>query len=301
MNDASVIADQSYARAALISGASTGIGKACALALAERGWRVFAGVRKEGDREALRDADASGAVQPVMLDVTDQASIDAAVAFVRANLADSAMLAALINNAGIVVASPGEMVPIDLLREQFEVNTFGAVALTQAALPMLREARGRIICVSSISGRIAFPMLGPYAGSKFALGALMDSMRVELAETGVQVSLIEPGSVATPIWDKARDAFSGMVDDWPDDAKQRYGDLLTAIRASSAEKSASAMPVETVVDEVLHALSAKRAPAHRVIGPSTRWEFRIMRCLPWRWRDGLIRWGLAKRAKKAKK
>ena len=175
----------------LITGASTGIGRAAALRLAGKGWTVLAGVR---DREAAESlvADAPpGSLTALTLDVTDAAQIAAAVAQLPASGLD-----ALVNNAGIGIGGPLELVSSEDLRRQFDVNVFAQVAVTQAMLPALRRASGRIVFISSIGGRVAMAFTAPYAASKHAIEAFGDALRVELRTSGVQVALIEPGSVA---------------------------------------------------------------------------------------------------------
>ncbi len=183
--------------AVLVTGASTGIGRATGLYLQARGFRVFASVRRETDA-----ADLSGAT-PVLLDVENAESIRAAADAVGAALEDGA-LQGLVNNAGIAVSGPLEFLEMSDLRHQFEVNLFGQVAVTRAFLPLLRRAKnGRIVNMSSISGRITAPLLGPYSMSKFALEAFSDALRRELSPFGLSVSVVEPGAIKTPIWDKA--------------------------------------------------------------------------------------------------
>ncbi len=176
--------------AVLITGASTGIGAACALHLDRLGFRVWAGVRRPSDGEALV-GQASRQLTPIILDVTDSNSIAAALAGVGAG-AGGDSLAGLVNNAGIVVAAPVEILPIAELRTQLEVNVIGLVAVTQAALPLLRLGRGRVVNIGSISGRMATPVIGAYAASKFAVEALTDALRVEVQPWGIDVALIEP-------------------------------------------------------------------------------------------------------------
>src|SRR5258708_33287478 len=184
------------ARSVVATGASTGIGEACALRLDRRGFHVFAGVRREVDGGALKQK-ASGRLTPILLDVTDASSIKSAAAAVAASL-DEEGLSGLVNNAGIAIAGPLEFLPIDELRRQFEVNVIGQIAVTQAFLPLLRKGHGRIVNMGSISGRLAFPLLGPYAASKFALRALTTALRMELRPWGIPVSIIEPSGIATP-------------------------------------------------------------------------------------------------------
>jgi NAD(P)-dependent dehydrogenase (short-subunit alcohol dehydrogenase family) len=179
----------------LVTGASTGIGRACALRFAELGYRIFAGVRKLADGEALR-ANSSGNIEPVLLDVTQTESIVGALA-----VADDQPLAGLVNNAGIALVGPLELLPIDAWRKQFEVNVIGLVAVTQAFLPLLRRGRGRIVNIGSIAGRSALPGSGAYDSTKFAVEAITDVLRMELHAFGISVSVIEAGAVATPIWE----------------------------------------------------------------------------------------------------
>ena len=185
--------------AVVITGASTGIGHASALHLASLGFKVFAGVRRDEDADRLR-AVANGSIEPVHIDVTDQASIDAAAGRVRE--ATGGSIAGLVNNAGIAVPGPLEHLPVDEFRRQLEVNVTGQVAVTQAFLPMLRPSRGRIVNIGSIGGRVAAPMLGPYAASKHAMEGLTDSLRRELRPSGIEVSIIRPGPIATEIWER---------------------------------------------------------------------------------------------------
>jgi len=189
-------------KAVLVTGASSGIGKECALRLASSGFRVFAGVRKDQDGERLK-AEASGSVTPVLLDVTDSASIARAAQSVSRAL-DADSLHGLVNNAGIAVAGPLEMLPLDALRRQLDVNVIGQIAVTQAFLPMLRAAHGRVIIMGSILGRLALPFVGAYSAAKFALEALAESLGMEVRPFGVSVSIIEPGNIATPIWNKSK-------------------------------------------------------------------------------------------------
>ena len=166
------------------------------------GFRVFAGIRKSADGEALQEV-ASDRLRPVYLDVTDGESIRAAAEIVEAGCGASG-LSGLVNNAGIVIAGPLEFLPLVSLRSQLEINVVGQIAVTQELLALLRRARGSIVNMSSVSGRVAAPFLGPYSASKFALEALSDSMRLELRPWGISVSVVEPGPIATPIWEKSR-------------------------------------------------------------------------------------------------
>ena len=195
--------------AVVITGASTGIGAASATELARHGFSVFAGVRKQRDGERLTAQ--SGHIVPLLLDVTNSEQIASAAETVCRSVGDAG-LAGLVNNAGIVVAGPLEILPLDQLRLQLEVNVVGQIAVTQAFLPLLRKARGRIVNMSSLNGRIASPYLAPYAASKHALEAVNNAIRLELRAWGIRVLVIEPGATTTPIWDKAIAAADALAD-----------------------------------------------------------------------------------------
>jgi NAD(P)-dependent dehydrogenase (short-subunit alcohol dehydrogenase family) len=273
--------------AAVITGASTGIGQACALELDRRGFYVFAGVRSDAAAEQLR-AKASSRLTPVSIDVTVADSIAAAAKTV-AEATREAGLAGLVNNAGICVAGPIELVPIDTFRRQLEVNVTGQVAVTQAFLPLLRKARGRVVNMSSISGFLASPYLGPYSASKFALEAVSDALRVELRDQGVRVSAIEPAAIATPIWNKSSASAEEMGKTLDPAALSPYDADLGAIRKFIERSLRTASPVERVVKAVVHALTARRPKAHYYLGWDVRFCHQGMNILPDRFRDWLVR------------
>ena len=185
-----------------ITGASTGIGRAAALAFTGEGYFVFAGVRREQDGKALAEA-GKERIEPILIDVTDQGQILAARNHIEQRVGEAG-LAGLINNAGVAVAGPVEFLPQAEWELQLRVNVLGQIAVTRAFIPLLRRGRGRIINMGSISDRFGAPLIAPYATSKFALAGLTDSLRGELRPWGIRVSLIEPGPVATPIWEKSR-------------------------------------------------------------------------------------------------
>src|SRR4249920_2929488 len=190
--------------AVVVTGASTGIGAACALDCAGRGMTVFAGVRDHRAGEALA-AKGGPSLLPITLDVTDESSIMRSVEMVQRVVGEGG-LGGLVNNAGIVIGSPLEVIPLPQLRKQLEVNVIGQIAVTQAFLPVLRRARGRIVNMGSIAGRTTMPFLGPYSMSKFALEAMTTALRLELDTWGIEVSIVEPGAIATPIWEKSSKA-----------------------------------------------------------------------------------------------
>ena len=269
----------------VITGASTGIGEASALLLDRAGWRVFAGVRRVADGEALRTR-ASGRLTPVMMEITDTASIAAAAEQVTEALGDEGLVG-LVNNAGIAVASPLEFIPIEELRRQLEVNVIGHIAVTQALLPMLRNGTGRIVNIGSISGRLPFPLLGPYCASKFALEALTGSLRMELRPWGIHVAVIEAGGIATPIWDKALSRGEDLARRLPPATQELYGPIIAGQRKRAARSAKMGVPPSHVARAVAHALTSGKPKRRYIIGRSARYG-EILRLLPDGVRERLI-------------
>jgi NAD(P)-dependent dehydrogenase (short-subunit alcohol dehydrogenase family) len=259
----------------LITGASTGIGRASALRLAGNGWTVFAGVRDPAAGERLAGEASGGRVVPLALEVTDAAQIAQAAERVEA---EGTGLDGLVNNAGIGVGGPLELISPEDLRRQFEVNVFGAVAVTQALLPALRRAGGRIVLVSSIGGRVAMAFTAPYAASKHAIEAFGDALRVELRSSGVRVALVEPGSVATPIWDKSRvEADRVSI---PEHLKAQYGNVPAAMDKVMRDTGRRGVPPELVAATIERALSSSRMKARYVVGADARAMLLAKRLLP---------------------
>lgn len=270
-------------RAVLVTGASTGIGYATTAVLARNGFVVFAAVRKESDLHRVESLHEN--VRGLYLDVTKTNDIAAAIR----TIADSGIaLAGVVNNAGIAVAGPLEYLPVEDLRRQFDVNVFGAMAVTQAALPMLRHSRGRIIFVSSVSGQIAPPFLGPYAASKFATEALADSLRMELAGFGIAVSVIQPGNVKTPIWQKGRDEKDVLLSRMPAQAQKHYGAAFDLLAAVTEREERTGIDPEIVGLAVLRALTARHPRARYAVGRPAAWQRRMASLLPEPIRDRLI-------------
>jgi NAD(P)-dependent dehydrogenase (short-subunit alcohol dehydrogenase family) len=247
----------------LITGASTGIGRATALRLAGSGWTVLAGVRDPEAGERLAADAVQGRVIPLALEVTDQAQIEQAVERVREQTAVGG-LDALVNNAGIGFGGPLELLPPEDLSKQFEVNVFAQVAVTRAMLPALRIAGGRIVFISSIGGRVAMAFTAPYAASKHAVEAIGDALRVELHSSGIQVALVEPGSVATPIWDKSREAADAVR--IPPELQAEYGHVPAAMDKVIEDTARRGVPPETVAETIERALTAPRMHARYVVG-----------------------------------
>lgn len=271
----------------LITGASSGLGQACALALAGKGFRVLAGVRQDSDGERLLGSGCRD-LTPLRLDVCDGDSIEAAVGAI-ADKVGAAGLQGLVNNAGIVIAGPLECIPIEALRQQLEVNVVGLVAVTQAVLPLLRRGRGRIVNMGSLSGRIVTPFLGPYCASKFALEALSDALRMELAPWDIPVSLLEPGPVSSPIWDRTRRRGAELAAAAPPESQALYAEALSRFERAVAEIGRLAPGPEAVIAAVLHALTAPVPRVRYPLGRFATWQILAARLIPRRLLDRLIR------------
>lgn len=277
-------------RAVVITGASTGIGEACALRLDKQGWQVFAGVRKEADGERLTQQ-ASGRLTPIILDVTDEAQIRAAAGSVRATVADAG-LAGLINNAGIGIGGPLEFLPLDDLRLQLEVNLIGQVAVTQAFLPLIRKGQGRIVNIGSIGGRMATPFVGPYNASKFGMEAITDALRQELRPWGIHVSIVEPGSITTAIWDKTRSMADEMQGKLSQEARDLYDPFIAPIREATEKIEQAGIPPDEVAKFVEHALTARNPKTRYVVGRDAQIQRVLAKFAPDRIRDRLVAWQL---------
>lgn len=277
-------------RAVVITGASTGIGAACAVHLDRVGYQVFAGVRKSQDGTALQQR-SSARLTPLHLDVTDAGSIQQAKEFVQEQVGETGMCG-LINNAGIVVAGPIEAVPIAEFRRQLEVNVIGQVAVTQAFLPLLRAGRGRIINMGSIAGLAAMPLMSPYSASKFALEAITDALRLEVQQWGMHVSIIEPGAIATPIWDKSSKDAEALEASCSLDMRLRYAAMVASVKHAASEAARRAIPVEAVVHAVVHALTAPRPKTRYLVGRDAKLRALMVTLLPDRVADRLLTWAL---------
>lgn len=276
--------------AVLITGASSGIGAACALHLDQLGWQVFASVRTKQDADTLQHK-ASDRLTPLLLDVTDADSIMEAVETITAAVGEAG-LAGLVNNAGIVVVGPLECLSASELQAQFAVNVLGLIAITQAFLPLLRQGQGRIVNMGSLAGKVAFPLWGPYAASKFAVEALTDALRMELLPWHVMVSLVEPFVIATPLWKKipqrARENRTSEM-------QRLYGPLLSYIDETMPRSGQDGLPADNVAKTVVHALTSKTPKTRYVVSkPGLSLLIRLLRLLPDRTRDKLLRQSLPK-------
>ena len=260
-------------RSVLVTGASTGIGEACALRLARGGWRVYAGVRRAGD--------APEGTEELLLDVTDEEQV-------RAASAGIGELHGLVNNAGIALAAPLEFIPVQELRRQLDVNLVGTVAVTQAFLPQLRASRGRIVFVGSIAGRSALPFLGAYAASKHALEAIADSLRLEVEPFGIGVSIVQPGTIRTPIWTKSAAVADELRAAMPAEVADLYGERMAAFRRFAAKRGEGGASVDGVARAVEEALESERPRTRKLVGRDARLRAGVER-LPDRLRDRIYR------------
>jgi NAD(P)-dependent dehydrogenase (short-subunit alcohol dehydrogenase family) len=265
-------------RCVVITGASTGIGRACAAYLAKRGFLVFAGVRKVKDGEALRD-EVGDALVPVEIDVTDGAAIAAALERVGGALGERG-LDGLVNNAGIGMPAPVEYMSTEALRRQFDVNVFGPIAVTQAFLPLIRRGRGRIVNMGSVGGHITIPFGGALCGSKSAFRSLNDALRLELRASGIHVCLIEPGSIHTPAVDKTLGDVEGIIRAWPPEGAARYGDKLREFARRGYAREAKGSAPEVVAEAVHHALTARRPRVRYPVGADATLLVTLPRLLP---------------------
>jgi NAD(P)-dependent dehydrogenase (short-subunit alcohol dehydrogenase family) len=272
-------------RSVLVTGASTGIGRATALRLDANGWCVFAGVRKQEDADSLR-VEGSDRLRPVLLDVTDAEAIAAVAELLTAELG-GAGLDGLVNNAGIGIPSPLETLPIDDFRRQVEVNLTGQVAVTQAMLPLIREARGRIVFISSIGGRIAFPMGGAYHAAKFGVEAVGDVFRQELRPWGISVSIVEPGSIDTPIWDRGQREADEIGCRSPT-REELYGKTIASYRKLMKSLAERGIPPAKVAEAIEHALIARRPRARYLVGLDAKLQARAKLFIPTRVFDRVV-------------
>jgi short-subunit dehydrogenase len=254
----------------VITGASTGIGAATARELAGRGFSVLAGVRRDEDADAIR----APAIEPLILDVTNAEHVAA-----LGDRLNGRTVRALVNNAGIGANVPVEAFPIDQWRRLFEVNLFGQVAVTQAVLPALLRSRGRVVNISSVGGKLAMATYGPYAGTKFALEAVSDALRRELASSGVDVVVIEPGAIKTEMPGRAiasaRESVAGMTPE----QRGRYGSLMSAITAQTATHADAGLPAKAAADVVVRAVTAPKPRTRYTVGREAA-LLNVVRLLP---------------------
>lgn len=265
----------------VITGCSTGIGRAAALHLAERGFQVLAGVRKEKDAASFH---GKNGITPVIIDVTDDKTVKSAATH---PLLSEASEVHLINNAGIALGGPVEATPLPRWKQQFDVNVFGLVEVTQAFLPYIRATRGRIVNISSVAGIAASPYLAPYAASKFAVEAISDSLRRELKQFGVKVIILEPGPIKTPIWEKGMavqdsSQISGEME-------SLYGKEMKLFRALVKKSEDEAVEVSKISALLENVLTSSAPRTRYVVGAKgLSWQMKVARLLPDKWLDSVI-------------
>ena len=256
------------AKTVVITGTSTGIGRACVERMAADGWTVYAGVRKEADGADLVQA-VGGDVRPVQLDVTDAGHIAALGARLREELGGRG-LDGLVNNAGVAQGGPIETVTDEDWRWHFDVNVFGLVNVTRELLPLLLAAKGRVVNIASVAGRVATPMMAPYSAGKHAVEAISESLRFEVADQGVAVSCVEPGEIETAIWEKADEQLAHVSASLPEDVHVRYRRHIDMLYGFVADGAKRGIPASRVAKAVHHALTASR-PKHRyLVGPDAK-------------------------------
>jgi NAD(P)-dependent dehydrogenase (short-subunit alcohol dehydrogenase family) len=277
-------------RYVVITGTSSGIGEACARHLDAEGWTVFAGLRHAADGEALRQQ-TSDRLRPLLLDVTDATSIASARDLVASEVGNAGLLG-LVNNAGIAVAGPLELLPLEEIRRQLEINVLGVVAVTQAFLPLIRQGGGRIINVSSIAGRAATPFLGAYCGSKFALEAMTDALRLELARWGIRVILVEPGAVQSKIWERSTFSATKVLSAVGTDSLSLYEAQLRHMQDVLGRAAQRAIPAGAVAKTVRHALTSPHPRVRYLVGKDAKLRAALKWMLPDRVQDWLLAWYL---------
>jgi NAD(P)-dependent dehydrogenase (short-subunit alcohol dehydrogenase family) len=288
-------ADSASPRAVVITGASSGIGRSCALHLDGLGFHVFAGVRRVADGEALARV-ASSRLSPIVVDVTDPGAVEAAYQTVSDR---RIALAGLVNNAGSTVPCPVEYLPLDTLRKQLEVNLIGHVAMTQAFLPLLRRSRGRLVNISSLAGRLPVPGMGSYTAAKHALEGLSGSLRLELAGAGIHVAVVEPGNIHTSMSAKLHRDVTAALSAMSDDDTGHYGALVRGVEAAITDGAEHGAPPEVVAEAVAHALTSRRPRIRYPVGPQAGRMTLLARVLPDRLLDVMLQRKFAPRPEPA--
>lgn len=276
------------ATSVLITGTSSGLGRATALRLSRRGLRVYAGVRDEADASSLRDEAAGSGVpvETVRMDVTDPESIAQAVAHLDETIGGGRLIG-VVNNAGEGYPGPLEVLPIEDFRAQLEVNVIGQLAVAQALLPRLRRDGGRLIFVGSLGGKVAFPYAGAYHASKYAIEAVGEAMRKELGPTGVEVIVIEPGPTESEIWQKAARRTNDVLAELPAGAPPHYREELERFEERMGDADANAMPADAVAQTIERALTEDSPSARYPVGLQAKILTRARELVPDRLFDRL--------------
>lgn len=282
----------SPSKSVVVTGCSSGIGRMSAIELAKSGWNVIAGVRRDEDAKSLRQEQPAN-LTPIILDIASQESVKSACESII-DLTRNSGLNALVNNAGILIPGPLEMITEEQLQQQFEVNVFGTHRLTQRLIPLLRKAANknqsaRLVLISSISGRITPPFFGAYAASKHALEALGEAWRCELSPWSIDVSVVQPDSVSTAIWDKACNNMEPSKNQDEHQSEQLYASMLRNTRQQSLSYKRAGLGTEVVVRSILHALNHRRPKPYYRVGWRTRAAFLAHNILPTSWMDFVLR------------
>ncbi|MFJ8490477.1 SDR family NAD(P)-dependent oxidoreductase [Streptomyces sp. NPDC094038] len=274
-------------RAVVITGASSGLGEACAHHLSRVGFHVFAGIRRPEDGKRLREV-ATGRLTPLVIDVTDEESVEAAVQEVTESVG-KAGLWGLVNNAGIAVTAPLECVPSELMRRQLDTNVTGQLLVVQNFLPLIRAGGGRIVNITSGLGNIAIPYLGVYASAQFAKEALSDALRRELAPQRIPVTVVQPGAVLTPLWDKMSDAGNRVLLSVPESVQALYRDTFPRfMEANETSARNSGTTPDDVARIVFRALVAQRPRTRHSVGRDATGSRVLARLLPDRAIDRIL-------------
>jgi NAD(P)-dependent dehydrogenase (short-subunit alcohol dehydrogenase family) len=268
---------------AIVTGASTGIGAATTRELARRGFHVLAGVRRDRDADAIRGP----GIEPLIIDITIPGHIQALATRAHGDPQGRAVRA-LVNNAAIQTNVPIEAFAIDEWRNMFEVNLFGQIAVTQALLPALIRSKGRVVNISSVGGKVAMATYGPYAGTKFALEAVSDSLRRELAPSGVQVVVVEPGAVRTEMLGRAIATAHELVSAMTPEQSQRYGGLVQAVNTQAVSSTKSGLPADTAAKVIAKAVTARKPRTRYTVGRDAALITRLVRILPDRTLDRIL-------------
>ncbi len=277
----------------LITGASTGIGFSTAIHLAQEGYQVFGSVRRPKDAEFLAAATPAHAapIRSLLFDVTDTEAVHSAAQNLRQELGQAG-LHALINNAGVAIAGPLEYIPEDEFIRQMDINVFGMLRCTQAFLPLLKIAQGRILNLSSVAGRLAFPLAGPYHSSKHAVEGFSDVLRLELRRHQIQVIVIQPGAIRTPIWQTAQAKAAEIQASLPPQALREYGRLFEQVGKASARAGAEGDEPQLCAKIIAHALQARKPRTRYVVGRPAKIGLFLRRILSDRAMDRLVGKGL---------
>jgi NAD(P)-dependent dehydrogenase (short-subunit alcohol dehydrogenase family) len=271
--------------AVLITGAGSGIGLATACDLAGLGYDVFGTCLTEEELGQAK-AETDQGIHWLLLDITNPDSIKNAQETIAEKVADQGLYG-LVNNAGADIPGPLEFLPLDAFRKQLELNITGHLAMTQAFLPLIRKARGRIVFTGSIDGRAVTPFQGAYGVSKHGIEAMADILRMELSDWGIWVSVVQPGDIATPIWTKSLGLAEQMLQQLPEKAHVLYGPTMSAALSTARKMSQRAAPPQTVSKAIIRALTASKPRARYMVGWDARFRL-ALEILPARWLDRII-------------